>query len=318
MAVDVSFVIISLNGGKTVVNAVKSIKNLKTKCKFDIFLVDNGSNDKSPEEVMKRFKDVDVIKLDRNIGTAAYDKAIKKSKAKYIFFTGGDVELKEDMLDKLVTFLDNNPDAAQAAPKYISYHDRKSIDLAGTWLSRSFYSGVFKHDILGNEEVQIPYIGTGLIRSSLIKEFGYLFDNDYFFYGEDVDLGLRIRLLGFKVYYIPDSIVYHIGSVSRTIHKPYYLAFLMERNLLRTFFTTLQIKNIILLTPYVIFMRFVAIVRDLVTLKPINALARIYSVLWVIFNLPKLGKKRKVIQGMRKVNDNALFKFFSERCLFIK
>ena len=316
MAVKVSFVIISLNGGNIVVKTVESIKSLKTKYKFDIFLVDNGSTDGSPEKVKKKFKDAKVIKLKKNVGTAAYDRAIKQSKAEYIFFTGGDVELKKDMLDKLVDFLDTNPEVAQATPKYINFYKRNKTDLGGTWLSKSFYSGTFKDDTLGNGAIEIPYIGTGLIRKSFIDKFGYLFDNDYFFYGEDVDLGMRIRLLGYKIYYIPISIVYHIGSASRSIHKPYYLTFLMERNLLRTFFTTLSIKNIILLKLYVFLMRFVAIVRDLIRLSPIEAAARLYAILWVLFNFNKIMRKRKIIQKMRKADDEVLFKLFSEKYLF--
>ena len=315
MEIDVSFVILTHNDGKTAVNAIKSIKKLKTKYKYNIFIVDNGSKDNTLELIKKKFKNVKVIGLPKNIGTAAYDKAIKKSKSKYIYFTGCDIEVKQDMLDKLINFLEKNEYAAQAAPKYINFYNRKNIDLAGTWLSRSFYSGIFKKNVLGNKPTEIPYIGTGLIRKNLIDKFGYLFDNDYFFYGEDVDLGLRIRLLGQKIYYIPSSIVYHIGSASRNIHKPYYLTFLMERNLLRTFFTTLSMKNVILLNPYVFLMRSAAIARDLLKFNFIEALARLKAILWIVFNLNKIIKKRRVIQNMRIVEDKELLKFFSEKYL---
>ncbi|MBW2976384.1 glycosyltransferase [Candidatus Woesearchaeota archaeon] len=316
MKPNVSFVILTYNDGSTAVNAIRSIKKLKTKYQFDIFVVDNSSKDSTPELINKTFKDVTVIRLSKNIGTAAYDKAIKKSKSKYIYFTGCDIEVKDDMLDKLADFLEKNQDAVQAAPKYLNFYSRKKIDLGGTWLSRSFYSGIFKDGTLGAKNIQIPYIGTGLIRTDFIKKFGYLFDNDCFFYGEDVDLGLRIRLLGYKIYYIPGSIAYHVGSVSRKIHKPYYLTFLMERNLLKTFFTSLSLKSIILLLPYVLFVRLVAVTRDILTLKFVNAAARVYAVLWLIFNFSKIIKKRSVIQKMRKVKDPELFKFFSEKYLF--
>ena len=316
MKTKVSFVILSYNDADMVINAILSIKKLKTKYKYDIYVVDNGSKDKTPKTVKKKFKDVKVIELPKNIGTAAYDKAIKKSDSKYIYFTGCDIEVKNDMLDKLVNFLESNQDTVQAAPKYINFHNRKKIDLAGTWLSRSFYSGTFKDNTLGSKPVQIPYIGTGLIRTDFIKKFGYLFDNDYFFYGEDVDLGLRIRLLGKKIYYIPGSIVYHVGSLSRKIHKTSYLTFLMERNLLRTFITSLSFKNVLLLTPYVKLMRLIAIIRDILKLDFSNAFARFKALFWILFNFKTTMKKRKLIQRMRKVNDKELFKFFSEKYLF--
>ncbi len=316
MKVKVSFVIISLNGGDVVVNAVKSIKSLNTKYKFEIFLVDNGSSDWSPQKVKKKFRDVKIIELKKNVGTAAYDYAVKKSKGEYIFFTGGDVEFKNDMLDVLVDFLDKNKDTAQATPKYVDYYNRKKTDLGGTWLSRSFYSNKFTDDTLGNENIEIPYVGTGLIRKDFINKFGYLFDNDYFFYGEDVDLGLRIRLLGFKVYYIPKSIVYHMGSASRSIHKHHFLTFLMERNKLRTFFKVLAFKNILLYAPYVFLMRLVAIIRDILKLDFLNAFSRLKAILWVLFNFGSIMEKRRKIQKMRKIGDRKLFAIFSERYLF--
>ena len=311
----VSFVILSYNDGETVINAIKSLKRLKTKYKYDIFVVDNGSEDNTPELVKDKFKDINVVKLSKNIGTAAYDAAIKKSKSEYIFFTGCDIEVKNDMLDKLIEFLDKNKNVALAAPKYVNFHNRKKIDTGGTWLSRSFYSGTFKDNTLGGKPLEIPHIGSGLIRTKIIKKFGYLNDKDYFFYGEDVDLGLRLRLLGFKIYYVPSAIVYHMGSISRDIRKPYYLTFLMERNLLITFFKVMSIKNILLLLPYVFLMRLIAIVKDLIYLKFTNIFARIFAIFWVAFNFNPIIRKREKIQKIKKVDDKVLFKLFSEKYL---
>ena len=316
MRAKVSFVILSHNDAEMVVAAVKSIQRLKTRYAYDIYVVDNGSRDGTPDLVKKEFKDVKVIKLPKNIGTAAYDAAIKKSKSEYIFFTGCDVELREDMIGKLVGFLEKSKNIAQAAPKYIDFYNRKKIDLAGTWLSRSFYSGTFKDSALGDKPAQIPYMGTGLIRRDVINKFGYLFDEDYFFYGEDVDLGLRIMLIGLKVYYLPDAVVYHKGSMSRSIHKPAYLAYLMERNLLTTFFKILSGKSILLLLPYVLSARLMAIIMDVLTLKIKNAFARIKAIFWVAFNFGRIIEKREKLQRLRKFSDKEMFKVFSERCLF--
>ena len=119
MKTKVSFVILSHNDGDMVLKAVSSIKKLRTKHKYDIFVVDNGSKDNTPNLVKDKFKNVKIIELSENIGTAAYDKAIKKSKSEYIYFTGCDIEVKNNMLDKLVDFLDKNRDIAQAVPRYV-------------------------------------------------------------------------------------------------------------------------------------------------------------------------------------------------------
>jgi GT2 family glycosyltransferase len=312
----ISFVMMSHNDSGMVINAIKSIKKLKTKYAYDIYVVDNGSRDKTPETIRKMFRDVKVIFLNKNTGTAGYDAAIKKSKSKYIYFTGCDIEAKDDMLDSLADFLENNNDAAQVAPKYLDLKDKKSVDIGGTWLSRSFYSGTFKSKILGESPIQIPYMGTGLIRKSFIDKWGYLFDNDYFFYGEDVDLGMRIRMTGLKVYYIPKSVVYHHGSTSRKIHKPFRLTFLMERNLMRTFYQTMQTKTIIKFKAYMIFMRLIAIAKDILTLNIGNALARIAAILWTALNIGRIMKKRSQVQKMRNTDDKEVLPHFSEKSLW--
>lgn len=316
MKIKVSFVLLCYNEKERALNCLKSIKRLKTKYSYEIFVSDNASTDGTVEAIRKKFKDVNVIALPKNIGTPAYNAGVKKSKGEYVFFTASDVELKEDMLDQLVELLDKNKNIAQAAPKYCNFFDRKKIDLAGTWLSRSFYSGTFKDNTLGNKIVEIPYMGTGLVRMSVLKILGYLFDDDYFIYGEDVDFGLRIRLLGCKIIYVPSSIVYHVGSVSQKIHKQHYLTFLMERNLLTTFFKIMSAKNILLFLPYVVIMRFVAMLRDIFSLKFINALARLRAMLWILLNFSFVMKKRKETQKLRKVEDKELLKLFSERYLF--
>ncbi len=316
MKVKVSFVLICYNEKDRVLNCIKSIKRLKTKHSYEIILSDNASTDGTLEQVKKQFKDVNVIPLQKNIGTPAYNAGVKRSKGEYIFFTASDVGLREDMLDQLVEILDKNEDIAQVAPKYYNFFNHKRIDLAGTWLSRSFYSGTFKDDTLGNKITEIPYIGTGLVRTSIIRKLGYLFDEDYFIYGEDVDLGLRIRLLGYKIAYAPQSIVYHVGSVSQKIHKQHYLTFLMERNLLTTFFKILSLKNIIVLLPYAILMRLAAMLRDIFTLKFLNAVARLKALVWILFNFAFVMKKRKQTQKLRKVSDKWLFRLFSEKHLF--
>ena len=313
---EVSFIILSYRDCDLVIKAVRSIKKLKTKYKFDIFIVDNSSGDGTPKILRKEFRDVKVIELSKNVGTAGYNHALKKSKSKYIFFTGCDIEVKEDMLDYLVNFLNINTDVALAAPKYIDLKNRKKVDMAGTWLSRSFYSGKFHDDTLGLNPVEIPYIGTGLIRRDSIKKFGYIFDNDYFFYGEDVDLGMRMRLQGYKIYYVPKAIVYHAGSISRKIHKASHLTFLMERNLLRTFFQSLSKKNIFLFFPYVFLMRIIVIVRDILKIEFANAFARVRALLWVLLHFDLIIKKRSIIQKIRKVDDKVLLKYFSEKYLF--
>jgi uncharacterized membrane protein len=66
------------------------------------------------------------------------------------------------------------------------------------------------------------------------------------------------------------------------------------------------------------FMRFIAIIKDLITLRFMSIFARISAILWVIFHFNLIGKKRRKMQKLRKADDKFLFKVFSEKYLFKK
>ena len=146
--------------------------------------------------------------------------------------------------------------------------------------------------------------------------FGYIFDPDYFVYGEDVDLGLRIRLTGKKVMFEPKSIIYHMHSVTMQKQRKSFSTYLMERNLIITFFKIFSLKNIILYLPYIKLMRFITIIKDILSLRLDLALARLKALLWVLINFNKILKKRNKTQKFRKAGDEYILKVFSEKYIF--
>ena len=146
--------------------------------------------------------------------------------------------------------------------------------------------------------------------------FGYLFDPDYFIYAEDLDLGLRIRLNGKKLVFGPNSIMYHMHAVTMQKKSEAFSTFLMERNLLTTFFKILSVKNIILLMPYVLFARFFAIAKDLLTLKFNLVFSRLKAIFFVLYNFNLILKKRRHTQKFRKADDDYILNIFTEKYLF--
>ena len=155
-----------------------------------------------------------------------------------------------------------------------------------------------------------------MIRKDIVYKFGYLFDEDYFIYAEDLDLGLRVRLLGYKVVHVPDAVIYHMHSATLRKNSRYKLTYLMERNLLYTFVKIFSMKNIFVFLPYVLAMRIIAIFKDILSLKFMNAGARLIAIFNVMINIQHLIKKRSLIQKLRKKDDNFLLKVFSEQYLF--
>ena len=154
--------------------------------------------------------------------------------------------------------------------------------------------------------------GFRLQQQSLATKFGYIFDPDYFIYAEDVDLGLRLRLVGYKVVFVPKAIIYHMHAMT-TKKLGSHTTFLLEKNLLTTFFKIFSIKNIILLLPYVIFVRIVALTRDVITFKFSSAFSRLKAFFWVISNFKLIWQKRKELQKLKVLDDSFILKVFSER-----
>ena len=184
-------------------------------------------------------------------------------------------------------------------------------------MSRAFYNGHIKSiGIISSKE--IPYLGVGLIRKDFVDMFGYLFDPDYFIYGEDVDLGLRIRLVGKKVLFEPKSIMYHMHSVTSMKSLKSRSTFLMERNLLMTFFKIFSLRNMVLLLPYVLAMRIFAMVNDILKLNFSKFLSRLEAISWTILNFGKIMEKRDEVQKYRKADDKYILKAFTEKYLFRK
>lgn len=309
----VSIVIVNYNGKSFLGILLKSISKLSYK-NYEAIVVDNNSTDGSQEFIKKNYKKVKLVENKVNLGYSGINSAIKFCKGSYILFLNNDMELDKNSLTEIVKTIESDKDVVMVAPKLVNFYD-KSLKSGGTWLSRAFYNGHIKGT--GNENTkEIPYMGVGLIRKDFVDMFGYLFDPDYFIYGEDVDLGLRIRLTGKKVLFEPKSIIYHIHSATMQKQSKSFSTYLMERNLLITFFKNLELKNIVLFLPYIKLMRFVAIIKDILSLRLDLAFARLKALFWVLFNFNKILRKRGETKKFRKAGDDYVLKIFSEKYLF--
>jgi hypothetical protein len=308
----VSVVIVNYNGKNFLKTILDSLKKSSFK-NYETIILDNNSADGSQEFVRKNYKRIKLVANKKNLGYCGINTAIRYCKGKYIFFTNNDISLDKNCIKKLVQNLERDKNVGIASPKVINYFN-KSLKSCGTWVSRAFYNGHFrcKHDFIK----EIPYNGVAMIRKSIVDKFGYLFDKDYFIYAEDLDLGLRARLLGYKVMHVPEAILYHMHGLTAGKQKNYMQTYRMERNLLTTFIKILSIKNILLYLPYVVVMRFIGMIKDIVTFNFANFGARLFAIFSVIINIPITLKKRKSVQKLRKKNDSFLLAIFSGKYLF--
>ena len=245
------------------------------------------------------------VEVGSNIGTAAYNIGAAQASGDYFLIMGNDMEIRADAVSILVEAAKKHG-AWICVPKFMNYFDRSAVDTGGNWLSRAMYGNAYKDETLGKDIQEIPY-GIGLIHRSVYGEFGYLVDPEYFFYGEDVDLGLRIWLCGKKVLYVPSSIMYHMGSQTLTLQPRPHVTSLMERNLLRTFLQIASFRTLLLWGWYVFGARLVALLRDLNFGQWKNMGARVQALWWIVTHPFTLYRKRCQIQKHRRVSDKVVF-----------
>ena len=191
---------------------------------YDVILVDNHSTDGSLELLQQEFSDLIYLTLPENIGftggnNAGMQYAIEHNYT-YTLLLNNDVFVKEDFLEPLIDQLDQDPKMGAVQPLIYFHHDRSLIWNAGAtynpWLGICQTIGYNKADQPSFHWPRTIDWITGcafMVRTELLKEIG-VFPLKFFIYFEDVDLSFRIKQKGYRLGFVPDSVIYHIAGVS--------------------------------------------------------------------------------------------------------
>lgn len=201
---------------------------------MELIVVDNGSTDGTVACLQSDYPEARLIQFPENRGfAAAVNAGIQQARGQFIALLNVDTVATPMWLSALVDAAQHSPpDVGSWASKMVSLTDPSRIDDAGDTLS--WYGSARKRG-LGQpaaaytqaDEVFSACAGAALYRRSFFEAVG-LFDETFGSYLEDIDLGLRGRLLGFRCRYVPQAEVWHKGQGSGTV-RPYYV-YLMTRN----------------------------------------------------------------------------------------
>lgn len=214
----VSVVIPNYNGSRFLNDCLQTLKT-QTYSDFETILVDNASDDRSIELARGIIPDIKCIELSQNRGfSAAVNQGIRNSGGEYIVLLNNDTVLTETWLEKLVLSIEKYTDAFACASKMIQYYDQNSLDNVGdslTVFGWAYQEGFGQSKDLYNTDREIfsCCAGAAIYRKKVFEEIGY-FDENFFAYLEDVDIGYRARIAGYSNYYCSDAIIYHIGSAT--------------------------------------------------------------------------------------------------------
>lgn len=211
----------------------------------EVFVVDNASADGSIEMVKEKFPWVTCIANHQNLGfSKANNLAIKQAKGKYVLLLNPDTVVQEDTFVKCYDFMEKHPQAGALGVYMVdgkgSYLPESKRGLPSPWvafykiigLSKLFpRSHTFGRYHLGyldkNQTWEVDVLSGAFmwLRKSAIDQVGYL-DEDYFMYGEDIDLSYRIQKAGFKNYYFSDTrIIHYKGESTKKSSVNYVLVF---------------------------------------------------------------------------------------------
>jgi len=230
----VSVIVVNYNGKKFLKDCFESLMNLNyPKSRLEIIMVDNGSTDGSIEFVKENFPKVKILKNDVNNYCRANNLGIKHSKGEYIAFLNNDTKVDKNWLIELIKVIERDKSIGGVGGK-ILFKDGKDGRIESTghkalpnfyWTDRgSLEKDVGQYDIL--EEVDSLCGGAILYRKEVLKDVNY-FDEDFNMYLEDVDISIRVKKEGWKLIYVPQSIVYHTHHGSAKDELP---LFYTERN----------------------------------------------------------------------------------------
>ncbi|MDD5489520.1 MAG: glycosyltransferase family 2 protein [Candidatus Moranbacteria bacterium] len=321
---NIAVIVVNWNGKKYLKDCFDSLQN-QTYKNFKVFFVDNGSEDDSVDFIKEKYLEtnlpsVDIFQLKKNTGFCfGYNTGIKKAledeDTKYVVVLNNDTKLDEKYIEELRSCAERHPEAGSIQPKVLKYFEKNKVDCAGIRIARdgtAHNRGYSKDEKEYKEEKEIfGANGTASLFTRRALEKTALpghnyFDNDHFVFYEDVDLAWRMKNAGFKTYFCPDALAYHVHSGTAgkaSLMKAYYL----HRNYFFTVFKNYPCGKLAktLFWRFLSYLRLVANVfgkkkRETEFVKGQSKIKVVLVILkaWgsVVWNLPSLAKKRKFIR----------------------
>ena len=298
----VTVVIVNWNGERFLDRCLSALQ-VQTVAPYEIILVDNASTDASLG-VVRRFPVVRLLAQNENLGFARGNNlAIKiaNAESEWIALLNPDAFPEPRWLEALLSSASDYPAFDVFGSKLVNAADQSILDGAGdayhisglVWRMGHGIALSAVHDEAREREIFSPCAAAALYRRSALMEVGG-FDEDFFCYVEDVDLGFRLRLAGYRCLYVPSSVAHHVGSGTTGGQHSDFALYHGHRNLVWTF-----VKDM----PGILFW----------ILLPVHILMNLMSVAWfttrghggvilrakrdALMGIPKMWAKRQQVQS---------------------
>lgn len=251
-----TIVIPNYNGMKYIENCLVSLAGEPAR----VIVVDNGSTDGSRQLVQEKFPDVRLIALDKNYGfCTAVNRGIeenRKYKTTYVILLNNDTTVEPGFVRALERALDRDKRAFSGAARMVNMYRPELIDDAGDYycaLGWAFAAGKdrLSADFCRPGEIFSACGGACIYRRSVLEKIGLL-DENHFAYLEDVDLGYRAKIFGYRNLYVPDAVVRHAGSASSGSRYNAFKAELTAANSVYLVYKNMPPLQVILNLPFLL------------------------------------------------------------------
>jgi GT2 family glycosyltransferase len=288
----------------------------------EIIVLDNASSDGSLA-IVRRYPTVRLLALDENTGFARGNNlaiAAASADVDWIALLNPDAYAEPGWLDALLRAAQAHPDYAVFGSKLLNASCPDLIDGVGDAYHISgmvWRKGHGARAPLGDDvenDIFSPCAAAALYRRSALQQLGG-FDEDYFCYVEDVDLGFRLQLAGYRCRYVPQSVAHHVGSGTTGGQHSTFALYHGHRNLVWTFVKDMPGVLFWLLLPLHLGLNLATLIWF--------ALRGHGGVLWrakrdAVLGLPAAWRKRRTIQAARRMSLGALWQVIDKRLLLTR
>lgn len=202
---ELSIIIVNFNQQEFLRKCLASVYRNAASVDFEVIVVDNHSSDGSVDMIREKFPAVKIIVNSENKGfAAANNQAAKLSAGQFLMFLNSDAEVLAQAIETLLGFIKNCPGSGLVGAKLLNPDgsaQRQGRPLLAFWKSKK------------PKKVSFLPATAVIMKKELFEKLGG-FDEKFFFYNEDLDLGRRILKAGYKIYFVPQARIIHFGGES--------------------------------------------------------------------------------------------------------
>lgn len=241
---DTAVVILSYNGKKWHEQFLPLIVS-ESHTGYDVIVVDNASTDDTYEYLKQQYPSVKTLQISINRGFSnGYAEALKQIQAKYYILLSADFEVTQGWYPPLLRAMQHYPGLAACQPKIRYWRDREYFEYAGAgggfmdnfgylFCRGRIFNTLEKDNGQYNDDIEVFWASGGclMVRADLYHKAGGL-DNDLYAHMEEVDLCWRLKNMGYKIGYIGQSVVYHVGGSVISYGSPQKLYYNFRNSLI--------------------------------------------------------------------------------------